>query len=122
MIDDAIRGHVEWDCALIPDPVILRSDGSPLYNFATVIDDIDLRISHVIRAEEHLTNTAVQVLVYEALGAAQPIFAHVPYVAARGPKRNWPSGRSSNIARTRSSSGCSSGGTRFSLVSAWRGG
>ncbi len=86
MIDDAIRGHVEWDCALIPDPVILRSDGSPLYNFATVIDDIDLRISHVIRAEEHLTNTAVQVLVYEALGAAQPIFAHVPYVAAPGSK------------------------------------
>lgn len=86
MIDDAIRGHVEWDCALIPDPVILRSDGSPLYNFATVIDDIDLRISHVIRAEEHLTNTAVQVLVYEALQAAQPIFAHVPYVAAPGSK------------------------------------
>jgi glutamyl-tRNA synthetase len=83
-IDDHIRGHVEWDCGLIPDPVICRSDGSPLYNFATVVDDIDLRITHVIRAEEHLTNTAVQLLVYDALGATPPEFAHIPFVAAPG--------------------------------------
>jgi len=85
-IDDLIRGHVEWDCALIPDPVILRADGSPLYNFATVIDDAQMQISHVIRAEEHLTNTAVQALVYKALGYSLPHFAHVPYVAAPGSK------------------------------------
>lgn len=85
-IDDLIRGHVEWDCALIPDPVILRADGTPLYNFATVVDDAQMEISHVIRAEEHLTNTAVQALVYKALGYALPRFAHVPYVAAPGSK------------------------------------
>jgi glutamyl-tRNA synthetase len=83
-VEDHVRGHVEWDCSLIPDPVILRSDGSSLYNFATVVDDIDLEISHVIRAEEHLTNTAVQLLIYQALGARPPEFAHIPFVAAPG--------------------------------------
>ncbi len=83
-IDDLIRGHVEWDCGLIPDPVICRQDGSPLYNFATVVDDADLEITHVIRAEEHLTNTAIQVQLYEALGCERPTFAHIPFVAAPG--------------------------------------
>jgi glutamyl-tRNA synthetase len=83
-IDDHVRGHVEWDCGLIADPVICRSNGSPLYNFATVVDDVALEISHVIRAEEHLTNTAVQLLIYDALGAAPPEFAHIPFVAAPG--------------------------------------
>jgi glutamyl-tRNA synthetase len=83
-IDDQIRGGVEWDCGLIADPVICRSDGSPLYNFATVVDDIHLKISHVIRAEEHLTNTAVQLLIYDALGMPTPEFAHIPFVAAPG--------------------------------------
>ena len=81
-IHDHIRGDVEWDCALMPDPVIQRGDGSALYNFASVIDDIDLRVTHVIRSEEHLTNTAVQMLVFRALGATPPEFAHIPYVAA----------------------------------------
>ncbi len=81
-IHDHIRGAVEWDCALMPDPVIQRGDGSALYNFASVIDDIDLQITHVIRSEEHLTNTAVQMLVLRALGATPPEFAHIPYVAA----------------------------------------
>jgi len=84
VIEDAVRGRVEWDAGLIPDPVIQRGDGSPLYNFATVIDDSAMRISHVIRAEEHLSNTPVQVLLHQALGHELPIFAHVPYVAAPG--------------------------------------
>ncbi|AMV17601.1 glutamate--tRNA ligase [Planctomyces sp. SH-PL14] len=79
---DQIRGDVEWDGGLMPDPVIQRGDGSALYNFATVIDDIDFEITHVIRSEEHLTNTAIQVLVYQALGKAVPEFAHIPFVAA----------------------------------------
>jgi len=83
-ITDHVRGLVEWDCSLIPDPVIQRSDGSPLYNFATVVDDVDFEITHVIRAEEHLTNTAVQYLIYEAIGARPPEFAHIPFVAAPG--------------------------------------
>jgi glutamyl-tRNA synthetase len=85
-IDDHIRGHVEWDCGLIADPVICRQDGSPLYNFASVVDDAQMQITHVIRAEEHLTNTAIQVLLFEALGHELPQFAHIPYVAAPGTK------------------------------------
>ncbi|MCA9077619.1 MAG: glutamate--tRNA ligase [Planctomycetaceae bacterium] len=85
-IDDHIRGHVEWDCGLIADPVICRGDGSPLYNFATVVDDAQLEITHVIRAEEHLTNTAVQAMLFDALGYARPEFAHIPFVAAPGSK------------------------------------
>lgn len=83
-IEDHVRGHVEWDCGLIPDPVICRSNGSPLYNFATVVDDAEFQITHVIRAEEHLTNTAVQLLIYDALQITPPEFAHIPFVAAPG--------------------------------------
>lgn len=81
-IRDHIRGDVEWDCNLMPDPVIQRGDGSALYNFASVVDDVDLKITHVIRSEEHLTNTAIQMLVLKALEATPPEFAHIPYVAA----------------------------------------
>lgn len=83
-IDDVVRGHVEWDCGLMPDPVLMRSNGGFLYNFATVVDDAQMAITHVIRAEEHLTNTAVQVLVYEALGHQPPVFAHIPFITAPG--------------------------------------
>ena len=82
VIDDQICGKVEVQTNLISDPVIARSDGSALYNFATVVDDIGLKITHIIRAKEHLSNTPVQVLVYEALGIAPPVFAHVPVVNA----------------------------------------
>lgn len=83
-VDDAVRGHVEWDGGLMPDPVLMRSDGSFLYNFATVVDDSQMQITHIIRAEEHLTNTAVQVLLHEALGATPPVFAHIPFITAPG--------------------------------------
>jgi glutamyl-tRNA synthetase len=83
-IDDAVRGHVEWDGALMVDPVIMRSNGTVLYNFATVVDDAHMQITHVIRAEEHLTNTAVQALLHEALGNTPPIFAHIPFITAPG--------------------------------------
>lgn len=86
VLEDLIRGHVEWNAGLFPDPVILRGDGTPLYNFATVIDDAQMQISHVIRAEEHLPNTPIQVLLHHALGNELPKFAHVPYVAAPGSK------------------------------------
>lgn len=81
-LDDAIRGHVEWDAGLMSDPVIMRGNGMPLYNFATVVDDGEMLISHVIRAEEHLPNTAIQILLHQALGHSLPVFAHIPYVAA----------------------------------------
>ena len=83
-IDDAVRGHVEWDCSLMPDPVIMRSNGSCLYNFATVVDDAQMQITHVIRAEEHLANTPVQALIHHALGNPLPVFAHIPFITAPG--------------------------------------
>ncbi|GAB4146654.1 MAG: glutamate--tRNA ligase [Planctomycetaceae bacterium] len=86
VLDDEIRGHVEWDCSLIPDPVIQRGNGTPLYNFATVVDDAQMHISHVIRAEEHLSNTPIQILLHKALGHDLPRFAHIPYVSAPGTK------------------------------------
>jgi nondiscriminating glutamyl-tRNA synthetase len=85
-IDDLIRGRVEWQSDLIGDPVILRGDGRALYNFATVVDDVALRITHVIRAAEHLDNAKTQVLAYEALAARMPRFAHIPVVNEPAPK------------------------------------
>ena len=86
-IEDGVRGHVEWNCGLISDPVLVRGNGSPLYNFATVVDDHNLSITHVIRGEEHLTNTAIQVLIYRALGVEIPHFVHIPFITAPGTKR-----------------------------------
>lgn len=86
VIQDHIRDRVEWDAGLMADPVIMRGDGSPLYNFATVIDDAQMQITHVVRAEEHLSNTPTQVLLHQALGHTLPEFAHIPYVAAPGSK------------------------------------
>jgi glutamyl/glutaminyl-tRNA synthetase len=80
VLEDLIRGRVEWDADLLGDPVILRGDGRALYNFATVVDDAAMQITHVVRAAEHLSNTAVQLVAFEALGVGQPRFAHVPVV------------------------------------------
>ncbi len=83
-IMDAVRGPVEWDTSLMPDPVLMRSDGSFLYNFATVVDDAQMQITHIIRAEEHLSNTPVQTLLHQALGNPLPVFAHIPFITAPG--------------------------------------
>jgi glutamyl-tRNA synthetase len=82
VVDDLIAGPVETQSDLISDPVILRADGSALYNFATAVDDAAMQITHIIRAKEHLSNTPVQILAYEALGVTPPQFAHVPVVNA----------------------------------------
>jgi glutamyl-tRNA synthetase len=93
-IEDLIRGHVEWQTDLIGDPIILRPDGRPLYNFATVVDDAAMKITHVIRAAEHLSNTALQMLAYQALGETPPKFGHVPVVnePAQKPGAVYPPG------------------------------
>jgi len=80
--DDAVRGAMDLDTDMVGDFVILRSNGLPTYNFAAACDDHDMRITHVIRGEEHLPNTLRQMLVYNALGAKPPIFAHVPLILA----------------------------------------
>jgi glutamyl-tRNA synthetase len=86
VVHDLIKGPVEFATDEIGDFVIVRPDGSPLYNFASVVDDIAMEITHVVRAEEHLSNTFPQLLMLEALGATPPAFAHVPYVAEPGSK------------------------------------
>jgi nondiscriminating glutamyl-tRNA synthetase len=79
-IDDLIRGEVTWKKESLGDFIVVRSDGYPTYNFSVVIDDHDMEITHVIRAEEHLTNTHRQVLIYRAMGWAVPSFAHVSLI------------------------------------------
>ena len=76
--DDLVRGKIEFQNDQIKDFVILKSDGYPTYNFAVVIDDWLMKISHVIRAEEHISNTPRQIMIYQALGAKLPQFAHLP--------------------------------------------
>jgi nondiscriminating glutamyl-tRNA synthetase len=87
VVPDLIKGPVEQKTEEMGDFVIVRPDGSPLYNFASVVDDVAMKITHVVRSEEHLTNTFTQVLLFEALGSALPAFAHVPFVAEPGSKR-----------------------------------
>ncbi len=77
---DLVFGRIDIDTAQISDPVILRSDGNPTYNFSCVVDDSLMEISHVIRGEGHLSNTHRQILIYEALGAPMPAFAHLSTV------------------------------------------
>lgn len=86
-LDDKVRGHVEWQTDLLGDFTIARSGGKPLYNLATVVDDIDMKITHIVRAEEHLPNTHPQLHLFEGLGGTLPTFAHIPYVAAPGTKK-----------------------------------
>ncbi|WP_374545867.1 glutamate--tRNA ligase [Rhodoblastus sp.] len=74
--DDLIRGDSHIDCASLSDPVLVREDGSYLYTLPSVADDIDSGVTHIIRGEDHVTNTAVQVQLFRALGAAAPHFAH----------------------------------------------
>ena len=78
--DDAVFGKVEFANPEIEDFVLLRSDGSPTYHLSVVADDIDLRISHIIRGADHISNTPKQVLLYRALGAPVPVFVHVPLI------------------------------------------
>ncbi|MBX3289193.1 MAG: glutamate--tRNA ligase [Acidobacteria bacterium] len=80
--EDAVYGLQERDHKETEDLVLLRSDGHPLYNLAVVCDDIEMQITHVIRGQDHLTNTHKQILIYEALGVTPPTFAHLPLIMA----------------------------------------
>jgi glutamyl-tRNA synthetase len=81
-IDDAVRGRVSWSTDTLGDFVVLRSNGLPVYNFCVAVDDALMRVTDVLRAEEHLPNTLRQVLVYRALGFATPRFAHMSLILA----------------------------------------
>jgi len=84
LLDDVVRGRVEFDWAREQDHVVQRTDGTCLYHLANVVDDHDFQITHVIRAEEHLSNTPRQVFILEALGYPRPVYAHLPFVAEPG--------------------------------------
>ncbi|MEI8377678.1 MAG: glutamate--tRNA ligase, partial [bacterium] len=80
--EDIAKGHLEFDSNLIGDFVIMKSNGTPTYNFAVVVDDIDMQITHILRGEDHISNTAKQILIYKALDAEIPEFAHLGMILA----------------------------------------
>lgn len=82
-IDDLVRGEVTFETREMGDFIIVKSDGIPTYNFAVVIDDAEMGITHVLRGEEHLSNTPRQILVYDALGLKKPKFAHVSLILGK---------------------------------------
>jgi glutamyl-tRNA synthetase len=82
--DDLIQGHVSMDPASMSDPVVRRADGSFLYMLPSVIDDVDMSITHVVRGQDHLTNSMVQTQMFQAMGAALPKFAHLALLATKG--------------------------------------
>jgi glutamyl-tRNA synthetase len=82
VVDDLMRGEVRFSHATLDDFVIARSDGVPTYNFAVAVDDSDMEITHVLRADEHLANTPKQLFVYRALGRTPPRFGHIPMILA----------------------------------------
>lgn len=79
---DLVRGPVEIDTATLSDPVLIRADGAFLYTLPSVVDDADLAITHVVRGEDHVVNTAAQIEIFQALGAPVPAFAHYPLILA----------------------------------------
>jgi len=85
--DDLVHGPIEFDGANIEDFVILRSDGHPTYHLSVVSDDVEMKMTHVVRGDDHISNTPKQVILYEALGVPVPRFAHVPLILGADKKR-----------------------------------
>ena len=85
--DDLVRGAIDFDHANIEDFVILRSDGYPTYHLSVVVDDVEMEITHVVRGDDHISNTPKQVLLYRAMQAPVPAFAHVPLILGPDKKR-----------------------------------
>ncbi|MGC6367075.1 MAG: glutamate--tRNA ligase [Candidatus Marinamargulisbacteria bacterium] len=80
VMKDVIRGDISFEANLISDFIIVKSDGNPTYNFAVVIDDYEMGITHVVRGEDHISNTPKQMMIFQALGWEVPIFAHLPII------------------------------------------
>src|SRR5215831_6163554 len=85
--DDLVHGPIAFDNEHIENFVILRSDGHPTYHLSVVVDDVDMEITHVVRGDDHVSNTPKQVLLYQAFGAKVPQFAHVPLILGPDKKR-----------------------------------
>ena len=78
IFDDLVRGSVQFHGSYLSDPVLVREDGTYLYMLPSTVDDVEMAVTHVIRGEDHVANTAVQIQLFEALGSKPPIFAHMP--------------------------------------------
>ena len=87
IVHDAVHGDVTFNAKELDDFIIFRSDGTPTYNFATVVDDARMGITHIIRGDDHLSNTPRQIMVYEALGAPTPTFAHISMILGSDGKK-----------------------------------
>ena len=87
VIDDLVKGRIEIDNAELDDLVIRRSDGNPTYNLSVVVDDADMRITHVVRGDDHINNTPRQIHIFNALGIETPAFAHLPMILGDDGKR-----------------------------------
>lgn len=79
-VEDLVKGRVRFDNSQLDDLIIMRSDGTPTYNFVVVVDDVEMKITHVIRGDDHLNNTPKQMHIYRALGYETPVFAHLPMI------------------------------------------
>ena len=87
VVDDQVRGRVVFQNGELDDLIIARSDGTPTYNFTVVVDDLDMRVTHVIRGDDHLNNTPRQMNILRALGATPPVYAHLPMILGEDGKR-----------------------------------
>ena len=87
MFNDLVYGKNVTDHNELDDFIIIRSDGTPTYNFSVVVDDYEMEISHVIRGDDHLSNTSKQIIIYRALGLKPPQFAHLPMILGPDKKR-----------------------------------
>ena len=85
--DDAVYGRIEMQSDTLKDTVMIKSDGMPTYNYAVVVDDHFMRVSHVIRGEDHISNTPKQLILYDALGWERPTFAHLPMILGKDKKK-----------------------------------
>ncbi|HJU87177.1 MAG TPA: glutamate--tRNA ligase [Gemmatimonadota bacterium] len=95
---DVVHGRTAFENRTIGDFIILRSDGAPIYNLGATVDDMDMRITHVVRGDDHISNTPKQILLYRALGVEPPVFAHVPLIL--GPDKSKLSKRHGAVAVT----------------------
>ncbi|MBO6281792.1 MAG: glutamate--tRNA ligase [Alphaproteobacteria bacterium] len=81
--EDIVRGHCQYEAEKLSDPIIIREDGSYLYHFPSCVDDSDFGITHIVRGEDHVTNTAAQIQMFEAIGGKVPTFAHLPLLTGK---------------------------------------
>jgi len=117
--DDAVRGPIDLDTDMVGDFVVIRSNGLPTYNFAAACDDRDMRITHVIRGEEHLPNTLRQMLVYNALGARPPVFAHVPLILAEDRSKLSKRHGASSVGELRAQGVLASAAVNYLVLLGW---